>query len=559
MDERPTSATAAATSRTRAAAAAATAFAAPVGNGSGSTIGIGRSSFFPLSSFRALLIAFAVALALALVVPVDTTADAAGSAAANAAPLRHYCPTSALSAVAISETGILPRRHNRRREWRTGAASGWIAKERSWRSLRAVPLRGGGGGFLGSRWGNPFLSSKQDDDDVDDVEEVEVEEVITGAMGEEEYEVEEGTDASSSVRNSILTALSEAITERVRTAASIVSDFRTRLWLIPVFGAVFWFCTFRYLSATFHAIVQWASQNTWIPSTHDELTLQANVVTQVVNGPVITSISVLFATLVSMTVSQLHSKQVEIQNTYVREIAALRELEHLLESSSTSALLGGSGGGRGIRGAPAELLTMARACVQLHADQLLLREINKNRGSVVEVTTGGDIGDYDMDDDDRGPRRGRRRRRRGSNLASVTSPEDAHHYIESDLLLLQDCINEMHASTKLQQQQQQHGRGIDNVLSQLQSLTHRLLTERSNRWLAMQALNFPAVHYITLSVLAASIGVSFLVATDEAEFIFLRGLPVRILWTLLATSFTALAVLCYDLSRPFGGAYRVEK
>jgi hypothetical protein len=127
---------------------------------------------------------------------------------------------------------------------------------------------------------------------------------------------------------------------------------------------------------------------------------------------------------------------------------------------------------------------------------------------------------------------------------------DPYKYIESNLLHILDSINE-----KLSEQIS--FASTDFFLSQLQSLTHRVLQERSNRWLAMRALQFPTVHYVTLSLLALSIGVAFLVATDGAEFIFLHGLPVRILWSLLVTSFTALAVLCYDLSRPFGGAYRV--
>jgi len=144
-----------------------------------------------------------------------------------------------------------------------------------------------------------------------------------------------------------------------------------------------------------------------------------------------------------------------------------------------------------------------------------------------------------------------------SSSSSVATLDDPHAYIESDLLILQDVINEMYASGPKRGMRKPPPGATEHLLSQLQTLTHRLLDERSNRWLAIRALKFPTVHYVTLTLLAISIGVAFLVATDEAEFIFLHGLPVRILWTLLCTSFTTLAVLCYDLSRPFGGAYRV--
>jgi dolichyl-phosphate-mannose--protein O-mannosyl transferase len=74
--------------------------------------------------------------------------------------------------------------------------------------------------------------------------------------------------------------------------------------------------------------------------------------------------------------------------------------------------------------------------------------------------------------------------------------------------------------------------------------------------MAMQ-IAFPAMHYVTLALLAMAICISFLVATDQSKVIF-ESLQVRILWTILIGSFTSLAVVCYDLSSPFVGAYKVS-
>jgi Protein of unknown function (DUF4239) len=286
---------------------------------------------------------------------------------------------------------------------------------------------------------------------------------------------------------------------RQAAEASSSSLDRILLWTIPLFGALFSFGTFKFMSSVFHEVVQWASSNTWFPATTEEVTLQTNVVTQVVNGPVITSISVLFATLVSMTVSNLYARQVDIQASLVQEVQAIRRLQHLL-TSETAVLL---------------LNEMERSRLeyqfQKHKEQLMVEHHHRSTNDGM--------------------------------------PEP-YKYIESNLLNILDWINE-----KLSEQMSFPS--TDFFLSQVQGLTLRVLQERSNRWLAMKALHFPMVHYVTLSLLALSIGVAFLVATDGAEFIFLHGLPVRILWSLLVTSFTALAVLCYDLSRPFGGAYRV--
>ena len=93
------------------------------------------------------------------------------------------------------------------------------------------------------------------------------------------------------------------------------------------------------------------------------------------------------------------------------------------------------------------------------------------------------------------------------------------------------------------------------IEAQVRTLAQNLMNERGRRWMALQTAPFPMVHFLTLTLLALSIVVSFLVATAQAEFIFLRGLPVRLLWSVLITSFTALGVVVFDLARPFRGAY----
>ena len=138
---------------------------------------------------------------------------------------------------------------------------------------------------------------------------------------------------------------------------------------------------------------------------------------------------------------------------------------------------------------------------------------------------------------------------------NLTAPAalDPHLFIESSLPALLTWTNVAFNKLSLKARTGGTGRSLEKI----QDMTYQLLIERSNRWLALEAMHFPAVHYLTLSTLALSIGISFLVATDQAGFIFLQGLPVKILWTVLAGSLAALGVLCYDLSRPFGGAYHV--
>jgi len=153
--------------------------------------------------------------------------------------------------------------------------------------------------------------------------------------------------------------------------------------------------------------------------------------------------------------------------------------------------------------------------------------------------------------------------------STAAERRNAHEYIESCLPALIRWRNEQALyRMEQQQQQQQRGRGSDNkpnfcpataqsIEAQLEMRVQNLMNERGRRWMALQTVPFPLVHYLTLTLLALSIVVSFLVATAQAEFIFVTGLPVRVLWSVLITSFTALGVVCFDLSRPFRGAYHI--
>jgi hypothetical protein len=233
----------------------------------------------------------------------------------------------------------------------------------------------------------------------------------------------------------------------------------------------------------FHAIVERLSHNQWTPSTEAELDLQTQVITQVVNGPVITSISVLFATLVSTTVSFLHDRQITMKSLFVKQIDELRILHVIFKQM------------------PESLREDAKHLTYEYMERLVHDER--------EEQTPTDTLDASL-----------------RNLLLLFQSQMTNSRIASPLLeTAYECV------TRIQQAQ-------------------------SNRWMALQT-KFPVMHYATLSLLALAICISFLVATDQSLMIF-ESLQVRILWTILIGAFTSLAVVCYDLSSPFVGAYQVS-
>lgn len=289
---------------------------------------------------------------------------------------------------------------------------------------------------------------------------------------------------------------------------------RLALWSIPFVSAVLSFATFPKVSYAFHGMVVWASKGKWIADNDEHVNLQTNVITQVVNGPVITSVSVLLATLVSTTVSTLHSRQLDVQRSFMNEVQAIRRLKSLFFENR-----------------------LAEECLQTQEIAELVSLVDEHL-DILDGESRLDGWKY-------------------------TRKDDPHHYIESLSSPFQAWISQFphahqndHGPNKRQavaRAQQQ-----ESILLQAQTLVEKAMKERTNRWLAVTAMHFPFVHYLTLSLLALSIIVAFLVATDEAEFIFC-GLQVQLLWTVLITSFTALGVVCFDLSNAFVGEYSVSR
>lgn len=200
-------------------------------------------------------------------------------------------------------------------------------------------------------------------------------------------------------------------------------------------------------------------------------------------NPVITSVSVLFASLVGLTISNLHARQAEIHKTLILEVQYLRELQQLVLQENSNP-----------QEDPTTTAAFLRNCLMAHAQLLLSRPYARSSDSIAA---------------------------------------DPHAYIASSL-----------APLLLHQQ---------NVADRVRAILH----QRSLRWLALHAAPFPLVHYGTLGVLVMAIVVSFLVATTMAEQPIAFGLPVRLLWAVLWTSFAALGSVCYDLAQPFGGCYHI--
>jgi hypothetical protein len=95
------------------------------------------------------------------------------------------------------------------------------------------------------------------------------------------------------------------------------------------------------------------------------------------------------------------------------------------------------------------------------------------------------------------------------------------------------------------------------VLDKAYQSCAKLYEERAKRITSLRSA-FPVLHFVIVATLAVSICVAFLLESNQDLLMFLNAIQLRILWTMLVGTFSALAIVCYDLGNPFRGSYQIS-
>lgn len=94
---------------------------------------------------------------------------------------------------------------------------------------------------------------------------------------------------------------------------------------------------------------------------------------------------------------------------------------------------------------------------------------------------------------------------------------------------------------------------VDNSF---QALT-RLRIARQDRISALSS-TYPTLHYWILGILAMGECTGFLMEADQELLVFLNAIQLKILWSMLVSTFVACFTVFYDLLNPFYGGYQVS-
>mmetsp|Transcript_31764 Transcript_31764/g.48720 ORF Transcript_31764/g.48720 Transcript_31764/m.48720 type:complete len:514 (-) Transcript_31764:287-1828(-) len=325
--------------------------------------------------------------------------------------------------------------------------------------------------------------------------------------------------------NFFTTSLSEGLgwnlLDQQQTATQVIDK---TINILPVIAPFIAFWTYDDVAMIFNVVIEGLANKKWVAV--DGGAYQAKIIAPAINGVVVPAISILFATLISNTVATLRQRQLDIRTSLNLEASELRCLQAMVDSfhlgpeqdKCRSYLVQYT----------SRLIAESQPNVELNSLEFTGSVDSEMNGFLSQL-----------------------------NAMSMANANPAPRQPSSSSSSSKGSKRKDKEPQQQQQYEQQQKIPV-SILSETYGAVHRLNGERSTRISALQS-TFPVLHYSILSVLAVSICTAFLMETNQELLIFLNAIQLKLLWTMLISTFTALAVVCYDLSDPFRGSYQITR
>jgi hypothetical protein len=241
------------------------------------------------------------------------------------------------------------------------------------------------------------------------------------------------------------------------------------------------FILYHDTSQLFHSAIDWASGHNWASA--DGGKYVAEITKNALTGPVTFSISILFGSLVGLTISTLYNRQTALQRLFVTLHQEGRELQQLL-----------------IEFYPEESTIRKEGLVLL---ECFVHRIDRTLHAPDQSTEAA--------------------LRKTSELMALTR------------LVCREVDNKANADAHNAVAQEQ-----------IRACIQRLKACRIDLWGAWSN-NFSIAHYVNMVVLAFGLLFVFLLQTDNGTMQFLIDFQLSICWALLIGSYALLAAVIWDL------------
>jgi Protein of unknown function (DUF4239) len=305
-----------------------------------------------------------------------------------------------------------------------------------------------------------------------------------------------------------------------------LNDVRSLLLVgVPILAPIVAFFTFESFAEGYSSFNDFLSRsNNWVAV--DGGAYQARIIAPAINGLVVPAVALLFATLISTTITTLRQRQVEIRRAINMEAGELRAMECLLDAID-----------------PGFVQDQCRSYVRflclwyyLVCCRIVLEEFLKCFCLLPPFLLYQKLIQYTSRIlSECHPRLGA-----GANVINPRRGFDS----------------ELNGLTR--QFNMAHGKVIPaHVADELYSSVTRLREQRINRITALQSI-YPPLHYAILVVLASAECIAYLIETDQELLVFLNAVQLKLLWSMLVGTFVACFAVVIDLRTPFTGSYQIS-
>ena len=299
---------------------------------------------------------------------------------------------------------------------------------------------------------------------------------------------------------------------------AIISNLALRY--IPLLMPILAYSTYELTAQLFDGIVELISNNNWVAV--DGGAYQSSIITPAINGLVVPSMALLFATLMSNTINTLRQRQMQIRTSLNIEANDLRMISVMVDSIPDELRDAKNRLRRYLIQYATRVMRESEPGLSFN-DQKLMGSIDSEINGFLRVLNSMGISQYStMYVDTMLP------------VAGYEIDESRFGSIEKDL------------SLSLKQRQTSSPFLPPYVFSEIYDALTRLRHERSVRLSALQS-TYPPLHYAILALLGSSICGVFLMETNQNVLIFLTAIQLRILWSMLIGTFSSLAVVNYDM------------
>jgi hypothetical protein len=292
---------------------------------------------------------------------------------------------------------------------------------------------------------------------------------------------------------------------RIISSPPTIVSMEIALKYLPFLMPIIAYSTYESTARLFDRLVEFISDNNWIAV--DGGQYQAEIITPAINGLVVPSLALLFATLMNNTINTLRQRQLQIRTSLNTEANDLRMLLTILDSLP----------------------------IQLHSVKNHLREylIQYSSRVISECQPRLSLNNLmyigSMDNELNGFLlywNGLSMSCYGTMFIDTMLPA-SNYTVDDESVLFGRYEHQLGITTK---QRQQHIVPFmsPTIFSETYDALTRLRNERSIRISALQS-TYPMLHYVILALLAGSICTVFLMETNQDLLLFLSAIQLRVL------------------------------